>query len=563
METKAFSLQSPEQIAKDYEGNKQKIAQAAHIGLLDPTAAVMAGMFIDRMRSAQVMEQAPTQTIAQQVLAPSGPPPQGLPTATPPQMPPQGQPMGMASGGVASLSVPDNMFDEPVDDDESYAGGGLVSFARGGSSTRDPETERALSALIQVESGGDSNAVSSVGARGEFQVIPSTAHNPGYGITPARDESVAEYNRVGRELYIHHLNTYKDPVNAYSAYQAGPGNFNSWRSAGMPSSGLHAFGQQSLAARSRFADALGASQNNTTPPPAPPPPQAPSIDSHGRALTIDRANEDLSRVMGADNTQDRDAYRASVMKDLDPAEMDRRKKQDLWSTLAQIGFGMASSNSPNFLQAVGQAGAAALPGMQDSIKARRDAERAARRDLMTTEEMGNESRRRRGAQVIDYQGNNINSYDAAQAAAAKAAFDAQQLQAQIGMNDADNQSRERTQNSSNAAQLQAARIAASGRPQTNAAEVEASQINALAERQYSLLFSAARDLGYNVALPRVQEELRMRARARATQEYQQLKHPGRQAETSTTTPNLPGTNKLTPQNQGGGTQGIKVLGREE
>jgi hypothetical protein len=57
MDSKPFSLQSPEHIAKEYGGNKQKIASAASMGLIDPTSAVMAGMFIDRMRSAQVQEQ--------------------------------------------------------------------------------------------------------------------------------------------------------------------------------------------------------------------------------------------------------------------------------------------------------------------------------------------------------------------------------------------------------------------------------------------------------------------------------------------------------------------------
>ena len=96
METKPFSLQSPEQIAKDYMGNKQKIAAAAKMGTVDPTAAVLAGMFIDRMRSAAVQEQQPTSTVAQDVLSPPPPPQMGL-GAPPPGMPPMGAPppMGM------------------------------------------------------------------------------------------------------------------------------------------------------------------------------------------------------------------------------------------------------------------------------------------------------------------------------------------------------------------------------------------------------------------------------------------------------------------------------------
>jgi len=161
METKPFSIQSPEAIAKEYGGNKQKIAQAMQMGIIDPTAGMLAGMFIDRMRSAAQQEQVPQQTIAQQVMAPQpapappappmGAPPAGL-GATPeaaqmmaPPMqqamapPPMEQPMGMAeggmvppymnNGGLAELPVPEDMFSEP--NNGGYAGGGIVAFGAG------------------------------------------------------------------------------------------------------------------------------------------------------------------------------------------------------------------------------------------------------------------------------------------------------------------------------------------------------------------------------------------------------------------------------------------------
>jgi hypothetical protein len=52
-------------------------------------------------------------------------------------------------------------------------------------------------------------------------------------------------------------------------------------------------------------------------------------------------------------------------------ELAARKNEDLWSTLAQIGFGMAAGESPNFLTNVGKATAAATPAMQEAIKERR------------------------------------------------------------------------------------------------------------------------------------------------------------------------------------------------
>jgi hypothetical protein len=114
----------------EYGGNKQKIAQAAQMGLVDPTAAVLAGMFIDKMRTAQQEEAAPNQTVAQQTFAPTqmAMAPAGL-GATPEgqQMAPQMQqaPVTAAEGGLMSLDVPDNMYD-------GYAGGGIIAFANGG-----------------------------------------------------------------------------------------------------------------------------------------------------------------------------------------------------------------------------------------------------------------------------------------------------------------------------------------------------------------------------------------------------------------------------------------------
>lgn len=166
METKPFSLQSPESIAKEYGGNKQKIAEAMQMGIVDPTAGTLAGMFIDRMRSAQMQEQAPQQTVAQQVFNPqppapppppmgAAPPPAPPMPAAPPPAPPGGlgatpeaaqmgmgappvmdMPMGgeeapsMAGGGIVGLPIPSSMFDEP--DNGSYSRGGIVAFAGAG-----------------------------------------------------------------------------------------------------------------------------------------------------------------------------------------------------------------------------------------------------------------------------------------------------------------------------------------------------------------------------------------------------------------------------------------------
>ena len=133
-----FDLLSAEKVAAKYGGDKRKIGQAAQMGLVNPTVAVMAGMFIDRMRGAAVQEQQPSTTVAQDVMAPAtqmaglGATPQAQAV---PQMAPQANtqmaavPTGtrtLAEGGLTALPVNEDMFPD------EYAGGGIVAFQNEG-----------------------------------------------------------------------------------------------------------------------------------------------------------------------------------------------------------------------------------------------------------------------------------------------------------------------------------------------------------------------------------------------------------------------------------------------
>lgn len=83
--------------------------------------------------------------------------------------------------------------------------------------------------LIQQESGGRDNAISSKGATGRTQVMPETAKNPGYGVKPMADNSPAEFERFGREYLTAMLDKYDgDPEKALAAYNAGPGQVDKW-----------------------------------------------------------------------------------------------------------------------------------------------------------------------------------------------------------------------------------------------------------------------------------------------------------------------------------------------
>lgn len=68
---------------------------------------------------------------------------------------------------------------------------------------------------------------SPAGAQGRMQVMPGTNTDPGYGVTPARDGSLEERARVGRDYLAAMMRTYgNDPAKAWAAYNWGPGNLD-------------------------------------------------------------------------------------------------------------------------------------------------------------------------------------------------------------------------------------------------------------------------------------------------------------------------------------------------
>lgn len=90
--------------------------------------------------------------------------------------------------------------------------------------------------LINAESGGQhidkktgNLLTSSAGARGITQLMPKTAANPGYGITPVKDDSEEEYTRVGKAVLEKMYSKYGDWELALAAYNAGPKNVDTAR----------------------------------------------------------------------------------------------------------------------------------------------------------------------------------------------------------------------------------------------------------------------------------------------------------------------------------------------
>lgn len=394
---KAFSIQSPEDIAKQYAGNKQKIGEAMQMGIIDPTAGVLAGMFIDRMRGAQAQEGANPPTVAQQVMGglPPAPPaplplagglgaaPQGAPPMAPEMSTMPEAPMGMADGGLASLPVPDAMFDEPTNGgfDDGYAGGGIVAFGPGGSTGG---MANLFDSVEYWESGGNQNAVSPAGARGVMQLMPGTMRDPGFGV-PSMAElmkqglSEEEANRTAGRKYLDAMyRRYGDQATALAAYNWGPGNVDKWLKSGADPKKLPE------ETRNYIRNIMGGD--------APPVRERDTSTAAGRMGSLE---DILASVQGINRKSDEELeaekrVRARLEERASDEGYEKQRKADMWQTLAEIGFNMASSKSPYVLQAIGEAAAASMPGARADKKDRKEAKDRALEGLM---ELGASSRR--------------------------------------------------------------------------------------------------------------------------------------------------------------------------
>lgn len=402
-------------VAEKYGGNKQRIAEAAALGALGPEGpllAVSAGMYIDRMRAAQMQEQAPQQTVAQQVLAapapqPASPPQQGL-GAIPPQqvtpqmqaappmegaMPPEGGEMPMmaeggmvppyaSGGGLSGLPLPDTMFDEPSNGgfNDGYAGGGLVAFAGGGTTFDD--FSRVIPA--QESSGRYTARNRGSGALGKYQLMPATAkaiaerlglpYNPNL-LTADTPEAREYQDALGSSAMKEAWDYGKGDAGLAALYYHGGPDQSGW-------------GKNTKKYREDILSRLGR--------PAPQEQDMQSPEGRYRSLEdqIRGAKDIFADLPDAGTDEALDYYR----KKKSPEEQAKDRKYDMWSTLAQIGAGMASTDSPSFLQAAGKAMAAAIPGAVESKRERDKAERDAVNAIMEVSGV----KRKVAKEVIDF-----------------------------------------------------------------------------------------------------------------------------------------------------------------
>lgn len=394
-------MQSPEQIAKDYAGNKQKIAEAMQMGILDPTAGTLAGMFIDRMRSAAMQEGAPQQTVAQQVFAPPAPPapaaglgatpqaaamppmdaaPQmGMPPQemAPPQMdmaPPQEMPMMaeggmvppyMSGGGLSDVPIPDGMFDEPSNGGfgDGYAGGGMVAFAPGGNI----DAARLRRALREQESRGDYGVMNAEGsgAMGAYQFMPPTAKalakRLGLEYRPDLLQGKKGRSKEGIDYQERLMDAQMEDILAYSGGdigKAGAYHFAGPNTKGHGAktrkyeqdilrrySGSKDTGDNELAGAARGANTL-----------------------YGMPTDL-QGNIDLFTSLMPEESAEQLEYRKELEEGLSPENRAQDKKDAFYGGLAKFAARLGSSKNPSFLGGLAETLGAGAGDIAESLEA--------------------------------------------------------------------------------------------------------------------------------------------------------------------------------------------------
>lgn len=360
----ANGLNAIDGIVRQTAGNKDAIKRLIQSGIISEMQGVLAGMRADEISKAGMLGKGNMPTIAQQVLSPQpepdmapAPPPQmGMPgmSAPAPQMgvpsmpeeAPQDMPEGMAEGGLASLPVPDDMFNSAVGDSDTqhYAPGGLVAFADGGP----------------------------LGPWFESQAVKAI---PGIGVT-SRQRSASKNAAVDGVPNSFHLTD--------NARDFAPPKGMSMGALADRLARLYGGGFDIINEGDHVHVEPGPKNARTV---SPPQRNANLNTPQGRAISLDDSMLLGQRMLSGLPREGLDRAREAAIAELDPAKQEKDRKTDMWSALAEMGFRMAASNSPYVLQAIGEAATATLPGVAASKKERKEAKNEAIRTLMSVEDV--------------------------------------------------------------------------------------------------------------------------------------------------------------------------------
>jgi hypothetical protein len=261
----------------------------------------------------------------------------GAPEMAAPEMPMEEAPMSMAEGGLTTLPLPDTMFDEP--NNGGYADGGIVAFAGGGYGRYFEDvatkaipglgvTSRQRSDAENTAAGGVSNSFHKTDDARDF--VPPKGMSMAAFHAKLKSEFGSQYDVINEGDHVH--------------VEPGPG---------LAKSGSQGLLNPSQAANPRTpTDAPGGSLADQMMP------------------AFERAGDFYDKFMPKPKTEARDKLKAYVEEGMSEESQKKQKNYDKWSALAEAGWAIAGSNSPNFFQAVAEGGKVATASGKKAKEAR-------------------------------------------------------------------------------------------------------------------------------------------------------------------------------------------------
>lgn len=358
-------LMSPERVAAEYGGDKRRIAQAAQAGILNPTVAVMAGMFIDRMRAAAAKEQQPNTTVAEEVLPPraagleaarAAPPVERGLDALP--VPEEAVP-SFESGGIVAFAGPDGSLVEDIVEKENR------EIAEG---TRLNYSQQAIDAMkrrIQPNV-GDAKYLRGEQERmlAQSRDIASMYRQPGAAIT-----SAAQPSSVPAPGGLGAIAQFPPGTSMADMMKTVPGDM-ALRSA--PGKTPEQSAQDIAAARQARGEAVAKAEDREVIPKVERPSIAPAS-----------FEEALGKAKGALGGLPKEDVFADIKAEL--AERKGKASEDLrqaaWMRLAEAGFGAAAGTSPYALVNFGKSAVQSIKSYGEDLKEQRKLDREDRKLL--------------------------------------------------------------------------------------------------------------------------------------------------------------------------------------
>jgi hypothetical protein len=255
----------------------------------------------------------------------------------------------MAEGGLTSLPVPDYMFDE-----HTFAGGGIVAFAPGGSINDRVAAlqKKAATARTMAE------------RQQYLQAANALMEGQGTGDIVGGLGSAMDY-------YTAEIPTEPAPVQPENPMAPPPAQKAATPLMSPPGQGGLTKAPVVPAPRTNIADIIrsaAAAKSIPTPTARPDLPTDAAATPAKKEETLEDMQARVKKLYGDVPTPDKTSAEDKAA----------RKKEDFWSAMAQAGFGMMAGTSQNALTNIGEGLKAAMPTMQASLKERRADEKEER-----------------------------------------------------------------------------------------------------------------------------------------------------------------------------------------